>query len=272
MGFDVDLELLKCIVSEVKSKVKPLIGKPEAWKIVGVGAGGDQTRYIDLIAEQAVFNFLRTNNISCFVVSEESGFRKVLDGNPNLYFIVDSLDGTYNAIHGIPFSAVSLAVANQPKLSAIKLGVVASLMDETFFSAEKGLGAKLNDKPIYSSQKEKIEDMLISVSFTPNKKFLEKISGILENIVHVRHFGANALEVCFVACGKLDCVIDVREKLRVTDLAAAYLILKESGGLIVDENGFPLDSPTDTPSKKISMIAAGNKKLLDKLLSFLRKS
>ena len=272
MSLDVDLKLLEQIVKEVKSKVKPLIGRVEAWKIVGVGAGGDQTRYIDLVAEQTVFDFLKTNNISCFVVSEESGFRKVLDGNPNLYFIVDSLDGTYNALHGVPFNAISLAVANQLKLSAIRLGVVASLTDDMFFSAEKGSGAKLNGEPISPSQKEKIEDVLVSISFTPNKKFLEKISGILENVVHVRHFGANALEVCFVACGRLDAVIDIRGKLRVTDLAAAYLILKEAGGLIVDENGFPLDSPADSPEKKVSMIAAGNKKLLDKLLGLLKSS
>ena len=270
-GLKVDLKLLERIVREVRFRVRPLVGKVEAWRVMGAGAGGDQTRYIDLVAEQTVFDFLKENGVKCFVVGEETGFREVLGGNPNLYFIVDSLDGTYNVLHEIPFNAISLAVADKPKLSAVKLGVVASLTDEMFFSAEKGLGAKLNGNPIKPSKEEKIEDALVSVSFTPNKDFLRRVSGVLENVVHVRHFGANALEVCFVACGRLDAVIDLRGKLRVTDVAAASLILREAGGFIVDERGFPLDSPADSPEKKVSMVAAGNKKLLDKLLSLLGK-
>ncbi|RLI04790.1 fructose 1,6-bisphosphatase [Candidatus Bathyarchaeota archaeon] len=268
-----NLEFLEEMAEKVKSEIEPLVGKTEAAKIVGIGAGGDKTRYVDIVAEKTVLKVLKDKGISCVVVSEEKGVTEVLGGNPNLFFIVDALDGTNNALHKIPFYAFSVAVATKPKLSAIQMGVVADLtvQDKKIFSAEKGLGAWLNGKPIKPSQTRKVEEALITVNLSPNKELIERIWGLLGKIHHLRLFGSNALEVCYVASGRLDAHVDLRKKLRVTDLAASYLVLKEAGGLIVDENGAEFDSLADKPTRHVSFIAAGNRELLTEILTLIKK-
>lgn len=268
-----NLELLMEIAEKVRFKVQSLIDSGKAGKIVGVGVGGDKTRYVDWVAEKTIFEMLKTNKISCVVVSEESGVKKILGGNQNTYLIVDGLDGTYNALRKIPFYAISLAVADKPKLSAVHTSLVANLsMEKMIFTAEKGLGAKLNGKPIKPSKTNNIEEALITLNPSTNKKILEKVSGILCKAQHIRHYGAISLEICYVASGRLDAAIDLRGKLRVTDLAASYHIIREAGGFIVREDGNMLDSLSDNPQRRVSFLAVGNKKLLNKLLILLKNS
>jgi len=93
---------------------------------------------------------------------------------------------------------------------------------------------------------------------------LEKLVKIISKCLHVRHLGANALELCFFARGLIDMYIDLRGKIRVTDLAAGYLITKEAGGMLFNPQGEYLDSDLSLHNR-ISFIAAKNRKFLQLL-------
>jgi len=80
---------------------------------------------------------------------------------------------------------------------------------------------------------------------------------VLQKSRHLRHLGANALELCYVADGTTDAFIDLRSKLRVTDIAAAYLILLEAGGIMVTPEGTELNAPLDA-AQRLSFIATAN--------------
>jgi myo-inositol-1(or 4)-monophosphatase len=90
---------------------------------------------------------------------------------------------------------------------------------------------------------------------------LPQLAPILSASNHVRHFGAVALELAIFARGLVDVFVDLRRKLRITDVAAGYLIALEAGGYVVDENGMPLDSNLSY-DKRISFIAAANEETL----------
>jgi myo-inositol-1(or 4)-monophosphatase len=97
-----------------------------------------------------------------------------------------------------------------------------------------------------------------------------RLQPIFEKHNHIRHFGANALEMAFFARGLMDIFIDLRNKIRIQDIAAGYIIVKEAGGLILDANLNPLD--TDLSYKtRISFIAAANQKILNDVILQIKK-
>jgi myo-inositol-1(or 4)-monophosphatase len=87
---------------------------------------------------------------------------------------------------------------------------------------------------------------------------------VISKASHVRHFGANALELCYFARGLLDAYIDIRGKIRATDLAAAYLVVKEAGGKLYSTDGSKLDSELGN-NTKISFVAATNDDIFARL-------
>jgi len=264
-----DLKLLKNIAEEVRRGVQPLAGRVEAGRVVGIGAGGDLTKHIDAVAEEIVLNMLKTYEVPCTVVSEEKGVVEILGGNSNVYLIVDSLDGTTNALRNIPFYTTSLAVAGIPKLSAIHTSLVADLPSGKIFSAEKGKGAWLDGEALKPSKTQLVEEAVLTINISANTGMVEKFGRLISKTRHIRHFGANSLEICYVASGRLDAHIDFRRKLRVTDVAGAYLILKEAGGFIIGEDGRDLDSPAEHPSIRLSLLAAANMELMENLTKLI---
>ena len=97
---------------------------------------------------------------------------------------------------------------------------------------------------------------------------LEMLSPIIASSNHIRHFGANALEFGMLARGLIDVFIDLRDKIRVTDIAAGLLVALEAGGYVVDKNGKTLDSDLGYHNK-LSFIAAANKKALNDIMDKL---
>ncbi len=270
---ELDMKLLKEMAAEVQRQVRPLVGKPEAAEVMGQGAGGDRTRRIDLVAEEVVFSKLKASDVTCTVVSEERGVVTPPRGGAGGYLIVDSVDGSNNALRGVPFFAVSLAVADIPRLSGVHLGLVMDLYHGETFWAERGKGAWRGDEVIKTSNVSGVRDALLGVDLSSKAEevYLDRLLGVLRVARHIRHFGSNALEICYVACGRLDAFIDIRRSLRITDMAAAHFILKEAGGLMVDESGGDLDSPAGSPTDRVSFIAANNSTLAGEIMNLLKR-
>jgi len=267
------LALLENCSKRVKEEVLRVLGSAEAAASLGVGAGGDVMREIDLVAERAIVETLLDRGVSCTVISEEAGVRKVGSKAPEFYLTVDPLDGTTNALRGLPFMCTSLAVSKRPQLREVEAGLVADLLHDVTYTAEKGRGARRNKGKISPSQKTSLEDGVVGVDFNSFQgEGLEVLlAAVIRNVKHIRHLGANALEVCYVSDGTTDAFIDLRKRIRVTDIAAAYLILREAGGLMVTPEGEEMDAPLD-PAQRVSFIAAANPSVYEGIQRLLTRA
>jgi myo-inositol-1(or 4)-monophosphatase len=239
------IDILKDACIEVNEQTKDLIGTIEGNKEFGKGAGGDISRLVDLVAEKAVIDTIKRNNFKPTIIGEECGR---IEGE-NGFLIMDAIDGTTNASRNIPFYCCSLAYAISYKLSSVIDAAIIDLVTGDLYLASKDKGAYLNGNKIgvrrYDNKREEARkrDILIGMNISGiSENTINHLSKIISKASHTRHFGANALELCYFARGFMDAYIDIRGKIRSTDMAAAYLIVKESGGKLYSITGSELDA------------------------------
>ncbi|MCH8914925.1 MAG: fructose 1,6-bisphosphatase [Thaumarchaeota archaeon] len=263
------IEILREASNRIYENVKDLAGTEHAAGDFGRGAGGDISRNIDIVAEKTVLDYLKEINFECIVLGEECG-RVELSDNSKGYIIMDAIDGSANAVRGVPFFCSSLAFATENKLSSITDGVITNLVNGEMYWATKNKGSFFNGKQIKVHNRDPIYKIVgINISgATPD--LIRRLQSVFENHNHARHFGANALEMALLARGLIDIFIDFREKIRIQDIAAGYLIVKEAGGLLLDADLNPLDSELSYDTR-ISFIAAANQKILDEIMSQIKQ-
>jgi len=263
------IEILKEASKRVFENVKGLAGTSAAAGNYGIGAGGDISRNIDIVAEKTILDYLKEISFECIVLGEECG-RVELSSKPKGFVIMDAIDGSANAVRGVPFFCCSLAFATQDKISSITDGVVTDLSSGDMYWASKGKGSFLNEKKIHVQENEPIYRIVgINLSgATPEQ--IKRLQPILKSNNHTRHFGANALEMALFARGLIDIFIDIRGKIRIQDIAAGYLLIKEAGGLVLDAKLEPLDADLSYKTR-LSFIAAANKKILKEVFPEIKK-
>ncbi|TET19883.1 hypothetical protein E3J74_05320 [Candidatus Bathyarchaeota archaeon] len=265
------LNTLKACSKKIRKEVLPLFGSADAAIGFGRGAGGDIMKKIDLAADKALITTLQDLDASCTLISEESGVKKIGSQPSNFYVTTDPVDGTTNAVRGIPFIATSIAVSKAPYLKDVEAALVSDLIHDITYTAKRGYGAFKNEKRVQASSTSTLEKAVIGfdLSTVEKKEFITPLIRVLEKTKHLRHLGANALELCYVADGTTDAFIDLRGKLRVTDIAAAYLILREAGGIMVTLEGKELNAPL-APTQRVSFIASANTLLYETIKKLLR--
>jgi len=259
------IEILQEASNRIYNNVKDIAGTENAAGDFGIGAGGDVSRNIDIIAEKTVLDFLKEINFECVVLGEECG-RVELSTKSKGFVIMDAIDGSANAVRGIPFFCSSLAFATENNLSSITDGVITNLSNGEMYWASKGKGSFLNGEKIKVHNKEPIYKIIGINTSGASIDLLKKLEPIYKNHEHTRHFGANALEMALFARGVIDVFIDLRNKIRIQDIAAGYLIVKEAEGIIVDEDLNPLNADLSY-STRVSFIVAANQKILDEITS-----
>lgn len=263
--------LIRC-KNSVQEQIKPLLKKlNEPQPNLGVGAGGDPIKQIDLVAESAIINTLKEHGISFTLISEESGIEKYGQA-PNHNFVTsDPIDGTTNLVRGLPFYAISIAVSTKPIINAIHTALVTDLVHGITYTAQKGKGAYRNNQKITPSETESLEEAVIGIDLNTYKikKIAPKLTNLIQRTKHIRHLGANALELCYVADGTTDAFLDIRGKLRTTDMAAAWLIVKEAGAKITTSKGRSLNVKL-SPKQKVAFMATANQKIHRIVLSLIK--
>jgi fructose-1,6-bisphosphatase/inositol monophosphatase family enzyme len=248
--------LVEKISKEVKKEAKKNFYK--LGKTIGLGASGSPTSYIDAVAEAIALKELGKSEIKVNLLSEEKGF---VDFGGRHVFVLDPVDGTRNACRGIPFYSVSLAIGTS-RLSDIRYGIVKNIPTGDVFSAEKHRGAFFNNVKIQVCEMPSAE-MLSSISL--GKTYTPK-AGSLSKKGNVRSFGSASLEMCLVAFGALDYYFIGKSFLRVVDIAASTLVVREAGGFVKTMTGDDLDMELNL-SERTSVLAACSEKLLWQLLS-----
>ncbi|MBO3770035.1 MAG: fructose 1,6-bisphosphatase [Candidatus Brockarchaeota archaeon] len=240
----------------------------EIRKTVSLNRFGDQTFEIDLVAEKLVFESTKKHFKDATIVSEESEVIRIGKGGPP-FIIVDPIDGSINAARGYPCYSSSIAVAEGENLNDVVCSGVINLLDGSIYLAEKNRGAFLNGKEIRVSNVEKLEEALIAVDLNVRGKipgYVKRISGLVEKAKHVRFLGTDALEICMVASGAADAFVDLRGFLRSLDFAAASLIVREAGGLVLNEKGEDLNVKL-IPVSRSPIIAVASRKLAEEIFS-----
>jgi myo-inositol-1(or 4)-monophosphatase len=189
----------------------------------------------DRASERLVVERLRTHFPSHGIVAEEGGGH----ASPSDYcWFVDPLDGTTNFAHGFPVFNVTMGLARAGEIVA---GVVYDPTRQEMFSAERGAGAYLNHRRIHVSGVKKVSDSLASTGFPSRKRhhnvnihFYYQLAMASHG---VRRTGSAAVDLAYVACGRLDYYWEFG--LKPWDMAAGTLLVEEAGGRISDMRGGP---------------------------------
>jgi len=188
---------------------------------------------VDRISEKNIINMIKESGMKCRILSEEVGTVKLGKDSTIYRWIIDPLDGTVNYFYGIPHFCVSIALE---KDGQIILGVVYDPYRKELFSAEMDKGAYLNNKKIHVSNRKKIKDAIIATGAGNTdeqiKTYLRNYKKIMLSIKKIRISGSAALDLCYVASGRVDGYMVI--KTNPWDVAAGAFIAKEAGGKITN--------------------------------------
>lgn len=184
----------------------------------------------DLLCEKLFIDEIKKNFPTHSILSEECG---LIAGDNTHLWIIDPIDGTTNYARNLPFFCVSVGFAYQQE---IQFGFVYAPLLHSFFCAEKGKGAFLNDDAIHVSDTRELKDSFLTTGFPYNiresKSFdnMSLFTHFSKNSLAVRRLGSAAIDLCYVANGIFDGYWEIN--LHPWDFAAGKVILEEAGGII----------------------------------------
>ncbi len=233
---ELSINLLKKIAISVYDVIHPILGSKVAAEKFQRGAGGDISMQIDLLAEQIIIRTLESEKVDILMISEEIGEKYIGNKNKAIksqnVLIIDPIDGSNNAVRGIPYCSVSIAYAIGKSIKDLKKAVVLDLVSKDIYWAIKREGAYLNDNRIRVSNLGLSDNCFFELNL-PKKnavKNMERLKPIIQQFHRMRILGSSALTLCQVARGSMEAFINLRETNRLVDVAAGYLILKEAAG------------------------------------------
>lgn len=220
---------------------------------------------VDRSAEAEIINIIKKAYPDHGFLGEETGSHAGTNIN-QVVWIIDPLDGTLNFVHGFPQVSVSIAVQVR---GVVEHGVVYNPINNELFHASKGSGAQLDDRRIRVSDCKNMETALIGCGFAYKRtnETIETVTGrlkaVLEQCGDLRRAGSAALDLAYVAAGRLDGFWEVG--LGAWDVAAGALLVREAGGFVGDFNGE--DQFIDK-----GKIIAGNPKIYPVLLDIIARN
>jgi myo-inositol-1(or 4)-monophosphatase len=196
-------------------------------------------------------------------LGEEGGAHEGADKSHR--WIVDPLDGTTNFLHGIPHFAVSIALERN---GAIVAGLIYNPANDEMFIAERGKGAFLNEQRIRAAGRKRLADAVVACGLPHIGRgdiaLARRETGAMqEHVAGLRRFGAAALDLAWIAAGRLDAYWE--RDLSPWDMAAGMILVREAGGFVSD-----LDGKDDIFAKK--QIVAGNDTMHKELLRLLKEA
>jgi myo-inositol-1(or 4)-monophosphatase len=252
----------------VRQAVLPLSGTDEGRAPLSVGAGGDTTVELDRVAEVVAFAELATlveKGEQFSVLSEEAGHRRFGADYPLV--LVDPVDGSLNAKQGVPLFGLMLAVLDGPAVENTFAGFVMNLVTGEEWTAIRKQGAWRGGKPLKAlsrSMDKRIE--LLGLESSPRSIALAQ--PLLAKSSKIRILGSMALSIALTAAGGFD-VFCAPMPMRVFDMTASLLLLREAGGVATDLQGKSLDALRCDLNSRSSLLCAPSRALHDEALAAL---
>ncbi len=218
----------------------------------------DLVTHVDKESEARIREVILSSYPDHTVLGEEGGQP---GGEARARWIVDPLDGTLNYAHGFPFYCVSIALEID---GTVEVGVVLDTVRNELFTAVRGEGAYLNGAPIAVTREANLQNAMLATGFAYDPEAvsenLEVFKRVMPHVRAIRRPGAAALDLCYVACGRLDAFWELN--LNPWDVAAGMLVIQEAGGTVTGGGGEPYRL-----SEKV--VVASNGHLHGKLVSLL---
>lgn len=214
---------------------------------------------VDREAEAIIIADIRKAYPDHAILAEESG----ATGDSEYRWIIDPLDGTTNYLHAFPQFCVSIALEHRGRLEQ---GVVFDPLRQELFTASRGGGARLDDRRIRVSRRTELEGSLLGTGFPFRgaydlDTYLETMRALVPRCAGVRRAGAAALDLAYVAAGRLDGFWEFG--LEPWDMAAGVLLIREAGGLVTDTDG-------DEHYMNSGNIVTGTPKVLRELVKIIK--
>jgi myo-inositol-1(or 4)-monophosphatase len=260
------LSVCRAAAADVERVLAEMPSPEERSRVVGEGEGGDETTAIDEAAERVVVERFRSTGLGLDIVSEELGELELAGGGVRV--VIDPIDGSLNAKRGIPFFALSLAIADGAAMGDVFFGYVRDYGSGEEWWAERGGGAFLDGIPLGGpGPREPIE--ILSFEATRTDLVAEK-AGAMVGLAHrLRVMGSLALSLCHLAAGRVDAVCSLKPA-RSVDIAAAQLLVRERGFAIdlFDDPPFAA-APLDVEGRS-RVVAAATPEVCAQLAAALR--
>jgi len=218
------------------SIVRELYGKPHTIQMKGPI---NLVTESDLAAETAIIASLNEDAPGIAVLAEESADDDNLKEPEGKVWVVDPLDGTTNFAHGLPLFAVSVALLDD---GAPQVGAIYCPMQDELFTCCRGGGAWLDGREIRVTETRFLLESLVATGFpydiyTHLDTILGQLKAVLPKVRDIRRCGAAAVDLAYVACGRLDGFWEM--DLKPWDTAAGWLLVEEAGGKVTGFDGRP---------------------------------
>jgi myo-inositol-1(or 4)-monophosphatase len=233
----------------------------------------DYASEVDGLAEEAVIRELRRAYPGYAVLGEEGGLQKGRGAPPpsKPTWVIDPLDGTSNYLRGWPHWCVSIALVENGEPQH---GVVFDPLRNELFTATRGSGAQLNERKIRVGERKDLTGAMLVTGFPPREREragaqLECVRELLRDAEDIRRTGSAALDLAYVACGRADAYFE--SGLKVWDLAAGVLLVREAGGRVSDYRG-AAPSRMDIAEARGRQVIAANIKLVDPIQRAIQSS
>ncbi|HEX6761811.1 MAG TPA: inositol monophosphatase family protein [Gaiellaceae bacterium] len=234
--------------------------RAEREPVVGDGEGGDETTAIDAAAERAILARFRREGVR--IVSEEVG----VEGDGEVTVVVDPIDGSLNAKRGIPFFAISIAIADGGTMDDVHTGYVFDFGTGEEWTAVKGDGARLAGAGLAELPKDELEILSFEATTTA---FVAENAARFVGVAHrLRVMGSLAVTLCHLAAGRVDGVVSLKGA-RSVDIAAAQLLVRECGLVIQLPEAPPFGAAPLDLAARSRVVAAGSEALCARLAAAL---
>lgn len=246
------------VAGAVEAGLRGVQGSEGGRELLGIGAGGDRTAVVDRVAEEVVVaecERLAAAGLRFHLRSEELGDRAFGAERPIL--LLDPVDGSLNAMQGLPYYSTSLALVDGEVLGDVVVGVVRNLATGTVFSAVRGQGALRDGGPLLPLpvRVERGRVPILMVEAVGSATLARILPAIVGTARRARLCGSAALSLCMVASGAASALISP-EGMRAHDCAAALLILDELGATVTDLAGEPITSLPVQVDARIPVVAS----------------
>ncbi|MHA2379703.1 MAG: inositol monophosphatase family protein [Candidatus Thorarchaeota archaeon] len=233
---------------------------------------GDKTLVLDIRAEESIIETLRESSTSMAILSEERGLISNQE-KPEYLVVADPVDGSANLEREIPLCSVGVSAipySGTMMTDDAEISIIDSFFTEETYTAVSGKGVKKNGRSVKVANPLPLGETIISYDTKKrwDDRFSDSTVRVLSSVRDMRRSASNLLDLCWVASGSLDAMVDLRDILPIVHVSGTHMVF-ESGGFVVDHEGDRLNLPIKL-EQRMSFVAASNEKAARGILTLFQ--